>query len=265
MVGGGRTFDTNKYKQQRTMLGLIKDPYFRVALLRATPNPQQLCYLAAHQDYSSEAVIRLIEGGEKIPSEKRSGEILIERCLQFQHYGVVEHPQITFNCASFPHSVMVQARTHRVGISFDCQSQRYTSQAVLQVIGEERPIEEVFYFRPFGDYSDRQGKKYSYSIEDRVNDVRETWKACLRYKEAIDSGRSEEHARELLPQNIRQHFVVSFNARSLMHFLDLRSKADAQAEIITLSYMLFDRFKEWMPEIATFYEQKRLSKARLAP
>ena len=76
---------------------------------------------------------------------------------------------------------------------------------------------------------------------------------------------AEEHARGLIPYCIRQHFVVSFNARSLMHFMDLRAKADAQLEIRQLSAMLFAEFKDWVPQIAEYYETKRLGKALLAP
>jgi len=33
---------------------LINDPYFRVELLSAMPNPQQLVWAAMHQDYSGD-------------------------------------------------------------------------------------------------------------------------------------------------------------------------------------------------------------------
>jgi thymidylate synthase (FAD) len=81
----------------------------------------------------------------------------------------------------------------------------------------------------------------------------------------INEGFAEEHARGLVPFDIRQHFVVSFTLRALMHFMDMRAKLDAQLEIRQLCDLTLPHFKAWAPEIAGWYEEKRLGKARLAP
>ncbi len=80
-----------------------------------------------------------------------------------------------------------------------------------------------------------------------------------------EEGISEEHLRDYLPQNIRQNFVVSFTLRSLLHFLDLRAKLDAQLEIQALCEAMIEPTRLWVPEIFGHYEEKRLRKARLAP
>jgi thymidylate synthase (FAD) len=76
---------------------------------------------------------------------------------------------------------------------------------------------------------------------------------------------SEEHARDIIPYAIRQHFVVSFNLRSALHFMDLRSKRDAQLEIQQLCDLIWPHLESWAPEIAAWYAASRLHKARLAP
>ena len=93
---------------------------FRVEVISKTPNPQQVIYAALHQDYSDKFVC---DDRENWPSEENCGEVVVKRLLAGDrgHYGPLEHPQIVFNCGYFPHSVMQQARTHRVGISFDVQ------------------------------------------------------------------------------------------------------------------------------------------------
>jgi thymidylate synthase (FAD) len=53
--------------------------------------------------------------------------------------------------------------------------------------------------------------------------------------------------------------------RALMHFLDLRAKLDAQLEIRAMCDLIWPHFEEWAPEVAGWYEQHRLHKARLAP
>ena len=69
----------------------------------------------------------------------------------------------------------------------------------------------------------------------------------------------------MLAQAIRQSCVVSGNARAWLHFCDLRTPKDAQGEIRKLALMIFAHFKEWMPEVATWYENNRLGKNKLAP
>ena len=244
---------------------MTRDPLVSTHVIAATPKPQQVCWLSMHQDYSSEPVYKELTPPVRTrDGEQWYGERVVDKCLKFGHWGMIEHPQITVNCCYYPHDVIVQARTHRVSVSFDCQSFRYTGEHLLKVNSLD-DLERVFYFRPVGEYTDRKGHKYEYSEYQRQLDMSDAFVLVKRYQEKLKSGFSEEHARQLLPYSYRQHFVVSFNARSLMHFLDLRSKKDAQLEIQWLADDLFRVFKEWMPQVAEFYESNRLHKARLSP
>lgn len=237
---------------------------FRVEAIAKTPNPQQVIYAAMHQDYTDKFVY---DERNEFPSESKCGEIIVKRLLAGErgHYGPLEHPQIVFNCGYFPHSVMQQARTHRISVSFDVQSFRYTSAQFIQVAEGEKDIEDVFYLRPVGYYTNRQGKKYHYSAEQREADLNWCMEAVKRYKIDFDNGISEEHIRGTMPFDYRQHFIVSFNLRSLMHFLDMRNKKDAQLEIQKLCELMLVHFENWVPEIAEWYQSHRLGKARLAP
>ena len=238
------------------------DPLFRVELLNATLNPQLTIWCAMHQDYSEDFVF-----DEKALDETEAGEIVVRHLLKGErgHYGPLEHPAITFNVGWFPHSVMQQARTHRVGVSFDCQSGRYTGQRIIDAVNGTRDIEEVFYLRPVGTYRDRQGKSYEYTEDQRKIDRIICIDSAVRYKLAIESGRAEEHARGMIPFDFRQHFVVTFSLRALLHFLDLRAKRDAQEEIQALCDLMWPHLEAWTPEIAAWYRTSRLHKARLAP
>lgn len=238
------------------------DPYFRVEVLNRTEHPQTLCWWAMHQDYSEEFTF-----DENLPSEPEAGALVVKHLLAGErgHYGPLEHPSITFACGWFPHSVMQQARTHRVGVSFDVQSGRYTGQRICAATTGAREIEEVFYLRPVGKYRDRQGHAYEYTEDLRFVDYTQCLDAAVRYKAAIDRGFAEEHARDMIPYAIRQHFVVSFSLRALMHFMDLRAKRDAQLEIQQLCDLMWPHFEAWAPAIAEWYGASRLHKARLAP
>lgn len=142
---------------------------------------------------------------------------------------------------------------------------RYTGNQFIHVAEGKKDIEDVFYLRPVDYYTDRQGKKYYYSPEQRAADLQWCLEAAKRYKADFEAGMSEEHARGKMPFDYRQHFVVSFNLRSFLHFCDLRNKKDAQLEIQKLCEMMWIHLEDWTPAIAQWYEKSRLGKARLAP
>jgi len=247
---------------------------FKTPLLSQTIRPNLVACLAMGQDYSEVPIIDRYSDFEKL-SDRELGDRLVEKCLKNGHWGVIEHINLVFNIVNYPHSVIVQARTHRAGVSFDCQSQRYTSKRIValwkKIQGKTdfefifKAIEEVFYFRPIGKYWDRDGHKYLYSKEERSADILMTSAAIEQYVCKMDKGYAPEHARDILTQNIRQHFVVSINARSLLHFCDLRLPKDAQLEIRCMAIQMFDIFAEVMPEVAEYYIKTRYGKSKLAP
>jgi thymidylate synthase (FAD) len=238
------------------------DPYFKVVVLNATPNPQTTIWQALHQDYSENFVAH-----QTAPGEERAGEIAVKRLLAGKrgHYGPLEHVQIVFNVGWFPHDVMQQARTHRVGVSFDVQSGRYTGQRIIDVANEKRDLEEVFYLRPCGEYTDRSGNPYVYDEDTRKRDVCDIRQAAHRYAEKVAQGMSEEQARHRIGYDIRQHFVVSFSLRALWHFLTVRGKDDAQLEIRQLSQLLLPEMVNWVPQLGEWYVDNLWKKGLLAP
>ena len=238
------------------------DPHFRVETLSRSVDPQTIAWQALHQDYSEEFVF-----DEQTPTEEDCGEIAVRRLLGGNrgHFGSWEHSQIVLNCGWFPHSTMQQIRTHRVGISFDVQSGRYSGLRIIDAATGARDIEEVFYLRPLGNYANRQGKKYEYNEEMRSEDLAWCLDAAKLYAKRIGQGLSEEHARSLIPFDVRQHWVMSTNVRSLMHLMDLRAKDDAQLECQQLCELIYPHFEDWVPAIAAWYKKNRWGKARLAP
>ena len=240
------------------------DKRFRVRQITATPDPQRTAWAAMHQDYSERMVY---DTRDSWPTDWEAGPLLVKHLLAGGrgHYGPLEHAQIVFNVGGFPHSVMQQARTHRVGVSFDVQSMRYTGQRVVDCALGVRDVEDVFYLRPVGTYKDRQGKEYTYTEEQRELDAEICMIAACRYRHLLELGHAEEHARGILPFDFRQDFVVSFSLRALLHFMDLRAKLDAQLEIRELCVLLWPFLEDWAPAVAEWYAENRLNRARLAP
>lgn len=253
---------TDKVRPVRAEDLLKSDKYMQVVKLQCYPIPEQVIYQAGKGDYSEVPAHEIA-----VPAHEKCGEWIVNRLLSNDrgHYGPLEHPGITFSVSGFVHNVMVQARTHRVGVSFDVQSQRYTGKRVIKVANDELPIEEVFYIRPPGLYTNREGKKYEWTTSDFNDELDFIYEACKRYRDKYNRGMAEEHIRDYLTQNIRQNFVVSFNLRSVLHLLDLRSKLDAQLEIQAFCEGVAPHLKTWAPNVWKYYEEKRLHKAKLAP
>lgn len=195
-----------------------------------------------------------------------TGALIVRRNYKVAICGnCLEHPGITFSVSGYVHSVMVQGRTHRIGTSWDCQSQRYTGKRVLKVASGELDPEDVFYVRPVGFYTNRKGKKYDWTEEHRERKLQRILEECQEYSEYFHQGMCEEHLRDYLPQAIRQNFVVSFNLRSILHFMDLRAKMDAQLEIQALCEQIAPHLERWAPNVWDYYYEKRWKKAKLAP
>lgn len=238
------------------------DKNLETVVLQCYPIPEQVIYQAGKCDYSETPIHH-----QEIPSPSECGEWIVDQLLSNErgHWGPVEHPGITFSVSGYVHNVIVQARTHRVGLTFDVQSQRYTGKRVLKVAAGKLNPEEVFYVRPPGFYVNRKGKKYEWTEEHRQHKFANIMRECEEYADYYSQGMSEEHIRDYLPQAIRQNFVVSANLRSILHVIDLRAKLDAQLEIQALTEQIGPHLKKWAPNVWNYYEEKRLHKARLSP
>jgi thymidylate synthase (FAD) len=238
------------------------DSRLEVVMLQGYPIPEQVIYQAGKGDYSEIPIHH-----QKIPNPSQCGEWIVEQLLSNDkgHFGPLEHPSLTFSVAGYVHNVMVQGRTHRIGNSWDVQSQRYTGKRVVKVANGELPVDDVFYIRPPGFYTNRKGKKYEWTQEDYIDEMNFILLGCERYAQKYEKGMCEEHIRDYLAQAIRQNFVVTFNLRSVLHFMDLRAKMDAQLEIQALCAQFAPHLEKWAPNVWKYYEEKRLHRARLSP
>jgi thymidylate synthase (FAD) len=159
---------------------------------------------------------------------------------------------------------MQQLRTHR-NVSFAVQSFRYTSESLLAVESLD-DVESAIYLRPVGTYVDRTGSRYIYTQTSRLTDREIAYTAIKNYQYALNIlGHSEEHARGLIHFDVRQNWVISGNARAILHLCDVRGKKDVQLEARECVTHILEQFCDWMPEVAEWYKNHRWEKGILAP
>lgn len=154
-----------------------------------------------------------------------------------------------------PIFVMREWVRHRIGHSVNEESGRYVTM---------RPD----FYCP--DYVRTQvGKPGGYTFEPVEADVADKAKRVIRsnsayawaaYEEMLDAGVAREVARQVLPLNLYTEMRWTANARSLMHFISLRSHPDAMYEIRKYSEALEQLFATHMPTTyAAFVEAGRVA------
>jgi thymidylate synthase (FAD) len=144
---------------------------------------------------------------------------LINFLMRDRHGSPFEHNSMTFFIQA-PIFVAREFMRHRVGWSYNEESGRYKElRPLFYIPGEERKLVQVG--RP-GAYRFEHGSDSM--REDTEEIMQEAYQhAWYAYREMLDLNVAREVARMVLPVGIFTTFYATCNARSLMHFLSLRT------------------------------------------
>lgn len=239
-----------------------------VTVLRATDRPERLVCQAARGDYFDgfvgatdyEQLMRSVDWDEddlaavkeiRDPNFPKSEEYweqeaatyaFVNKQLARGHFGPWEHPQITFAVKGVSRVTMAQITRHR-HMTFDVQSQRYVDFADKESIIPKSLLDSEHFSRNEGlvelDDIDRSTARDSY--QDHAQAAFE-W-----YEDMVDAGVPKEDARFVLPLGTPVNMTFSGNARTMMHVLNLRQKANAQWEVRELADRVADKLEQWAP------------------
>lgn len=145
---------------------------------------------------------------------------LINFLMRDRHGSPFEHNSMTFFVKA-PIFVAREFMRHRVGWSYNEESARYRElRPVFYTPGPDRDLIQV-------------GKPGAYTFEPGTDTQRQKVDECLRvayemawrqYRYMLDQGIAREVARVVLPVGVFTSFYATCNARSLMHFLGLRTR-----------------------------------------
>jgi thymidylate synthase (FAD) len=157
---------------------------------------------------------------EAVDADPTQAGGLINYLMRDRHGSPFEHTSMTFYVQA-PIFVFREFVRHRIGHSYNEESGRYRElQPVFYLPAPERNLAQVG--KP-GAYEFRPGTPEQHEL------VREqTIAACTRayraYRDMLASGVAREVARIVLPLSTFSSMYVTVNARSLMHFLSLRTR-----------------------------------------
>ncbi|MCK9518489.1 MAG: FAD-dependent thymidylate synthase [Dehalococcoidia bacterium] len=208
----------------------------QVTLISHTEDPIRSLYMAYRTCYSQltpQQVFARIDD-ERITREQMTG--FIEERLKTGHSSPLEQVWFEFIISGVSRAFSHQFVRHRVGISFEQQSQRYvtykegefpyTVPETVRKAGMEPKMAELF---------------------DRVSEL---------YEEMVAAGVPAEDARFLLPNATNTNFKVTVNFQSLLHIADLRLCTRAQWEFRKVTALMRAEVMRTVPELGKYLQPK---------
>ncbi|NLI60341.1 MAG: FAD-dependent thymidylate synthase [Clostridiales bacterium] len=205
----------------------------KVKLLRYTPEPEKVIAMAAKLCYSSADIDELAEG---VDQKDQAG--FLEKLMDMGHLSPVEHASFTFGVEGVSRSLLAQITRHRIA-SFSVKSQRYVSQ---QSLGQG--IFDYIVPPSIKELGDEHVEKFEKQMA-QIQDWYDEWIEAL----GNQGEKSNEDARFVLPNAAETKFVVTMNARELLHFFSLRCCNRAQWEIRNLAIEMLRQVKEVAPNL----------------
>jgi thymidylate synthase (FAD) len=208
----------------------------QVKLIDHASAPLEKLYAAFRTCYSSDTPIEI---WEKIKTEKISREKIrefIAERLKTGHASPLEQIVFWFAISNVSRSLSHQFVRHRIGISFEQQSQRYVKfkQNKLAFV-----LPESWTRAGLDDEFDQ--------LLARTSEL---------YDKALKAGIPAEDARFILPNAAPTNFHVMVNFAEMLHICDIRLCVRAQWEIRRMVALMRAEIKRALPEVAIFLQPK---------
>ncbi len=221
----------------------------KVNLIGHTPDPEKIVAAAARLCYSSHGVTTLLE--EMNPKEVNR---LIHMLGDMGHQSPFEHASFTFAIEGVSRSLTHQLVRHRIA-SYSQKSQRYVREGgfdyvVPEAIGLNEDLKKI-YIKAMSE----QQRSY-----DQLAEELKTIHLKKLLEEGVSPQKAEgnaekmaiEDARYVLPNACETKIVVTMNARSLLHFFQVRCCHRAQWEIRALATEMLRLTKVAAPSLFRF-------------
>ncbi|MFJ7297559.1 FAD-dependent thymidylate synthase [Streptomyces collinus] len=193
-----------------------KDPVFRsdvtVELVKHTASDADVLFAARVSTLGEQPL-------DELGKDPERSKGLINYLMRFRHGSPFEHNSMTF-LISAPIFVFREFHRHRAGWSYNEASARYREmEPVFYVPDASRKLVQV---GKAGHYQFEPGTVAQHELTDRVmvNAYRQAYDA---YQAMLAAGVAREVARSVLPVGLFSSCYATCNARSLMHFLGLRT------------------------------------------
>jgi thymidylate synthase (FAD) len=207
-----------------------------VKLLDHSSDPIRSLYVAYRTAYSALTPMQI---EDRISDERITREQMLDfiaRRLETGHASPLEQVWFEFGISGVTRAFSHQFVRHRMGISFEQQSQRYVTFK-----GGEFPYTVPDSVREAG-------------LEDDLN--QEFDRLASLYDRMVQAGVPAEDARFVLPNATNTNFKITVNFAELLHIADLRLCTRAQWEFRKVVAMMRAELMRRFPELARYLQPK---------
>lgn len=180
----------------------------------------------------------------------------IDGIKEQKHGSVLEHPNFSFLFYGVSRSFTHELVRHRAGFGFSQVSQRYVSGKTLRFVERPEFVKHSLLHEEFKRRIDDAAATYdrtAYLLTETMKDQL----ASLSKTEARKA--VNQAARSVLPNETEAPIVVTGNARSWRHFLEMRGSKFAEPEIRAVACRVLYILSEVTPEIFSDYQVKELT------
>lgn len=200
-----------------------------VKLIAHTPNPDQVCSMAARTCTSHSCPMLDSNVGT------------LRHALASGHESVAEHAVFTFQVEGISRACSHQLVRHRLA-SYSQQSQRYVNMG-----GFEYVTPPSIGDRKIGSTLDPITlQKYEFTLKEEYDTIIKNLQSA--YRRLVEKhGVPEEDARYILPNACTTNITITMNARELRHFFGERCCTRAQWEIREMAEKMLDEVKKIAP------------------
>ncbi len=218
----------------------------KVSLITHTPDPEKIVAASAKLCYASADISTVMDGltDEKVDS-------FLNMLMNIGHASPVEHITFTFGIEGVSRALLAQITRHRIA-SFSVQSQRYVEEKQFEFVTPPEIANNSEAIKIFNDQMNSAITTYN-KLADILKDkhYNEFIKAGVDEKIAKQKAQKKaiEDARFVLPNACNTKMIITMNARSLIHFFELRCCARAQWEIKSVADEMLRLCSEVAPTI----------------
>jgi thymidylate synthase (FAD) len=196
----------------------------------------RLCYLSFGEDAG-------LEGGHKTIGGRTTNESYLVNILQVKHGSVLEHAVWSVLIEGVSRALTHELVRHRAGFGFSQLSQRYVDESHIGFVLPPEIVEDSPGYSVWRDACEQSLSAYRRILEELTRQIGDQGPATMRKK------RARQAARSVLPNCAETKIVVTGNARSWRHFVEMRGSPSADVEIRRLAIATLRVLREEAPHI----------------
>jgi thymidylate synthase (FAD) len=222
----------------------------QVYLLQASPLfvsevAARICYNSF--EASEHDSIRNFKQTHTVPEKDIEDSTLLEKlCWAYQHESILEHTILSFYVCQLSREVLQEVSRHRIGMPISVKSTRYTI---------ENLVNTYLHFRDTGDIQPilkevedniivKDGKWVEIETQTIIEklDMYHNEKPLEKNLKGHDKKKQNDRIKRCLPETWMTECVLSFNLRSLKHFIKLRNNSgSAYYGIVELARQILEK------------------------